>query len=61
MNFQYFLLEDNFLKNYFKKNISLLDAEEEQEKFYSKLKKLIEYIPVTKNTIKKKDYFLKNI
>ena len=42
----------------YKKNISLLDAEKEQEKFYLKLKKLIEYEPLTENTTKKR-FFLK--
>ena len=51
----------DLFKKLFKKDISLSDAEEEQTKFYLKLKKRIEYQPATEGTIKKKDSFLENI
>ena len=44
-------------KKLFKKIISKSNAEIEQEIFYLKLKKLLEYNAVTENTIKKKILF----
>ena len=60
-DFGSFLLEENFLKDYLKKIISISDAETEQEKFSLKLKKLIEYVTVTEKAISKKESFLENI
>ena len=50
-----------FKRLFKKKIISISDGETEQAKFYLKLKKLIEYVPVTEKTISKRESFLEHI
>ena len=59
--FSIFSSVGELLKDYLKKFISISDGETEQEKFYLKLKKLIEYVPVTEKTISKRESFLEHI
>ena len=60
-DFTMFFSVRELFKQLYHGNILVPGAEREQDEFYSELKKLKEYNPLTTNTINKKQSFLQNI